>query len=60
MPRFSLRDNPLAEETMRIPRPTSDKRPDEKKPGRPKGLPGLLLYGALTILGGLALVVVSE
>ena len=31
-----------------------------KKPERPKGLPGLLLYGALTILGGLALVVVAE
>ena len=33
---------------------------DMKKPGKPKGLPGLLLYGALTILGGLALVVVAE
>ena len=31
-----------------------------KKPGKPKGLPGLLIYGALTILGGLALVVVAE
>ena len=39
---------------------------DAKKPGKPKGLPGLLLYGiltmlgGLTLLGGLALVVVAE
>ena len=33
---------------------------DVKKPGKPKGLPGLLLYGILTRLGGLALVVVAE
>lgn len=30
---------------------------DKQKPEKPKGLPGLLIYGALTILGGLALVV---
>lgn len=37
------------------------KQPDDKqKPGKPKGLPGLLIYGALTILGALALVVVAE
>ena len=33
---------------------------DKQKPEKPKGLPGLLIYGALTILGGLALVVVAE
>lgn len=33
---------------------------ETKQSGKPKGLPGLLIYGALTILGGLALVVVAE
>ena len=33
---------------------------DAKKPGKPKGLSGLFIYGALTILGALALVVVAE
>lgn len=33
---------------------------DMKKPGRPQGLPGLLIYGALTILAILALVVVAN
>ena len=33
---------------------------DPKKPEKPKGFPGLWLYGALTILGGLALVFVAE
>lgn len=46
------------EATMLRSRP---KQPDDKqKPGKPKGLPGLLIYGALTILGALALVVVAE
>lgn len=43
--------------------PAAQKGPeymDNKKPEKPKGLPGLMLYGALTILGGLALVVVAE
>lgn len=44
---------------MRIPSQKND-YPTGKKPERPKGLPGLFIYGALTILGGLALVVVSE
>jgi hypothetical protein len=44
------------EETMRV----NQSEPDRKKPERPKGLPGLLLYGILTILGALALVVVAE
>ena len=39
-------------------RPT--RQHEVKKPGKPKGLPGLLLYGILTILGALALVVVAE
>lgn len=43
---------------MRI--PSSDNSPEGKKPGPPKGLRGLLLYGALTMLGGLALIVVTE
>ena len=33
---------------------------DAKKPGKPKGLSGLLIYGVLTILGALALVVAAE
>ena len=45
---------------MRI-RPDKSTRPDAtKKPGKPTGLSGLLIYGILTILGGLALVVVAE
>jgi hypothetical protein len=49
----------VVEETMPVePRPS---RPQNtKKPGTPKGLAGLLLYGALTILGGLALIVAVE
>lgn len=42
---------------MRI--PPLDNLPKDKKPGPPKGLRGLLLYGALTILG-VALFVVTE
>ena len=49
-----------SEETMRSHKDQSSRPHDVKKPGKPKGLPGLLLYGALTILGGLALVVVAE
>jgi len=45
---------------MRIPQPGQGHRADNKKPGKRKGLPGLLIYGALTILGGLALVIVAE
>ena len=45
---------------MRSHKDQSSRPHDVKKPGKPKGLPGLLLYGALTILGGLALVVVAE
>lgn len=33
---------------------------DDKRPGKPKGPTGLFIYGALTILAGLALVVVAE
>ena len=33
---------------------------DKQQRGKPKGLPGLLIYGALTIWGALALVVVAE
>jgi hypothetical protein len=55
---FQLRDSLIWEESMRI--PSSDNSPEGKKPGPPKGLRGLLLYGALTILGGLALIVVTE
>jgi hypothetical protein len=45
---------------MRI-QPDKPVRADDKqKPDKPKGLPGLLIYGALTLLGGLALVVVAE
>lgn len=34
--------------------------PKTEKPARHKGPVGLLLYGALTILGGLALVLIIE
>lgn len=34
--------------------------PKTEKPARSKGPVGLLIYGALTILGGLALVLVAE
>lgn len=34
--------------------------PHKPKPKPPNGLPGLFLYGALTILGALALVVTAE
>ncbi len=44
---------------MRI-EPRRNEYPKGRKPERPQGLRGLMLYGALTILGGLALVVVSE
>lgn len=45
---------------MRGPKDQPTRLHNVKKPGKPKGLPGLLLYGILTILGGLALVVVAE
>ena len=38
----------------------ANKPADSKKPARSKGPVGLLLYGVLTILGGLALVLVAE
>ena len=38
----------------------ADKPAEIKRPARSKGPVGLLLYGALTILGGLALVLVAE
>lgn len=41
-------------------RSDADKPAESKKPARSKGPVGLLLYGALTILGGLALVLVAE
>ncbi|HEY8576795.1 MAG TPA: hypothetical protein VIL88_10695 [Devosia sp.] len=34
--------------------------PKTDKPAKPRGPVGLLLYGALTILGGLALVFAAE
>lgn len=40
--------------------PRRNDYPKGKKPERPQGLRGLMLYGVLTILGGLALVAVSE
>ena len=45
---------------MRIQPDRASRPEDVKKPGKPKGLAGLLFYGALTILGSLALVVVAE
>lgn len=45
---------------MRIQPDRTARSENKQKPGRPKGLPGLLIYGLLTILGGLALVVVAE
>ncbi|SEP62842.1 hypothetical protein SAMN05428969_0206 [Devosia sp. YR412] len=40
-------------------KPAAKQTPKSEKPAR-KGPVGLLLYGALTILGGLALVLVAE
>jgi hypothetical protein len=45
---------------MRKPQPNSDTQAEAKKPARPRGPVGLFLYGLLTILGGLALIVVAE
>lgn len=45
---------------MRIQPEKTARSGGKQKPGKPKGLPGLLIYGLLTILGGLALVVVAE
>jgi len=45
---------------MRIQPDKTGRSDDKQQPGKPKGLPGLLIYGLLTILGGLALVVVAE
>jgi hypothetical protein len=47
----------MMEEIMRDVSPLP---PDSKKPERRKGPVGLWLYGLLTILGGLALIVVTE
>lgn len=45
---------------MRNPHPKSGHHPETEKPAPNKGPVGLWLYGALTILGGLALVLVAE
>ncbi|WEK03933.1 MAG: hypothetical protein P0Y65_17340 [Candidatus Devosia phytovorans] len=45
---------------MTEPKTTIKTPPKAAKPARSKGPVGLLLYGALTILGGLALVLVAE
>jgi hypothetical protein len=49
----------IREETMRNPQP-SKPGPNSEKPARREGPVGLLFYGLLTILGGLALVLVAE